>query len=73
MHEGTNRETITPLLIDRPTAARMLGVCSKTLYHMTARGELPVVKIGPRGLRYSVADLCRYIDEHRSSGRARAA
>jgi len=53
------------LLVDVPTAARMLGVSPRTLYSLTApRGELRSIRIGParRLVRYRIDDLQAYVD-----------
>ena len=47
----------TPCLAMRPReAAKALGICERTLYALTKRGEIPVVRSG-RLVRYSVEDL----------------
>jgi excisionase family DNA binding protein len=38
------------LLVDARTAAKMLGVCQRTLWRLTDIGELPHVRIGRRVL-----------------------
>ena len=53
------------LLVDVPTAARMLGVSPRTLYSLTVpRGELRSIRIGParRLIRYRIDDLQAYVD-----------
>jgi len=53
------------LLVDVPTAARMLGVSPRTLYSLTVpRGELQSIRIGParRLIRYRIDDLQAYVD-----------
>ncbi len=44
------------LVVDIRTAARLLGVCEKTVRNLTKRGELPVVRIMGRVL-YRRVDL----------------
>jgi excisionase family DNA binding protein len=39
---------ITPLAVGARDAARMLGVCEKTIRTMAAAGELPSARIGTR-------------------------
>ena len=59
----TDRQTkpgIEPILLAPRQAARALSVCEKTLYNLTKRGELPVVRIG-RAVRYSLDDLRTWI------------
>lgn len=48
------------LLVDATAAARLLSVSVRTLANLTARSELPCVRIG-RALRYSVDDLRRFV------------
>ncbi|MDX1965425.1 MAG: helix-turn-helix domain-containing protein [Pirellulales bacterium] len=50
-----------PLLVDSKTAARMLSICTKTLWQMTREGELPCLRVGRRTL-YSPAKLQAWID-----------
>jgi len=73
MHKSSATDEVPVMLVDRKTAARALGVCEKTIYLLSVRGELPVVKIGARGLRYDVRDLRRWIDAHKAGAVARAA
>lgn len=49
-----------PLLVDATVAARLLSVSVRTLANLTARSELPCVRIG-RALRYSVEDLRHFV------------
>ena len=59
-----------PLLINSPTAARMLCISQRTLWSLTDVGEIPVIRIG-RAVRYSPADLQAWIDRTRSTSRDR--
>lgn len=54
-----NQTTENFLLTSWETAAA-LGICKRTLYGLTKRGELPVVHIG-RSVRRSVDDIRAYI------------
>ena len=57
---------IDPLLNAR-AAARVLAVCEKQLWLLTApRGPIPLIRIGKRGIRYDVGDLQRFIDEQKT-------
>jgi hypothetical protein len=56
-----------PLLVDQPTAARMLSVSPSGLRKLTARGTVPSVKLG-RNVRYDVADLRRVIEANKTRG-----
>jgi excisionase family DNA binding protein len=45
-------------------AADVLRVSTRTLYAMTKpRGPIPCLRVGPRGVRYTVAALQRFINE----------
>jgi excisionase family DNA binding protein len=59
-------EVSESLLVNSATAARMLSVCSKTLWSLTARGEIPVVQVG-RAVRYSPDDLRAWIATKRGA------
>lgn len=49
------------LLLRPRKAAEVLGVCEKTLYTLTKRGEIPVVRLGERLKLYSVDELRHWI------------
>lgn len=51
-------------LIDRRETASILGICERTLYSMTARGEIPSVPVG-RNVRYDTADLLKWIEDRK--------
>ena len=53
--------TVAPLLVDAATAATMLAISPRTLWQLTADGEIPVVTIGRAGKRYRPADLAAFI------------
>jgi predicted DNA-binding transcriptional regulator AlpA len=45
----TVNETVAPLTVDVPTAARMLGISRGGAYELARRGELPgAIKLGGR-------------------------
>lgn len=48
------------LLVDVPTAAKMLSICSKTLWALTDSGQITAVRIG-RSVRYDPDDLREFI------------
>ena len=50
-----------PKLLTARDAAKALAVCEKTLWALTDRGEIPVVRIG-RSVRYDPQDLSRWIE-----------
>jgi excisionase family DNA binding protein len=49
------------LLVTTREAAKLLSVCERTVSRLIARGELPAVRIGPRGIRVSVESLRKWI------------
>jgi excisionase family DNA binding protein len=55
-----------PLLRTGAEAARLLAVSPRTLWALTARGELPCVRIG-RAVRYAAADLAAYVERLRAA------
>jgi excisionase family DNA binding protein len=56
----TNGEAPARLLVSTHEAARMLGVCTRTVWELTRAGELPCVRIGVRVL-YSPDTLRRWV------------
>jgi hypothetical protein len=52
-------------LLDAAGAARFLGLAEPTVRDMTYRRELPCVKVGPRGVRYQILDLIKWIEAHK--------
>lgn len=62
MNDAT-KQTATRLLLSPREAAKTLSICERTLYALTKRGELPVVRIG-RAVRYSLDDLKAWIAEN---------
>ena len=61
-----NGQGTTQLLAQLLTAeetAELLGMELGTIRNMTYRRELPVVKIGRRGVRYRLLDLLAWIEE----------
>jgi excisionase family DNA binding protein len=66
MFEQRTKEKIDPLLVTVEGAAKMLAVCPRTVYNMTARGDLPCIHIGT-AVRYAVDDIHAFIA--RASGK----
>ena len=61
------------LLLKSREAAEALGISERTLWELTARGEIPVIRIPGRGkearsLRYDVEDLRAWIDRQKVAG-----
>jgi excisionase family DNA binding protein len=54
------------MLVTPREAARMLSVCEKTLWTLTKRGEIPVIRIG-RAVRYDPRDLIAWIENSKSA------
>ena len=54
-------------LLTAREAAKLLGCCEKTLWTLTDRGEIPVVKIG-RSVRYDPQDLSHWIEKNKRIG-----
>lgn len=60
-----------PLLVSAADAARMLAVCTKTLWALTKSGQLRAVHVGPRGIRYSLSDLREFVEAAKQPGGAK--
>ena len=58
---GQHTIAVERLLLTPREAAESLGICERTLYALTKRGELPVIRIG-RAVRYSTEDLKAWIE-----------
>lgn len=56
----TRKHHIERLLLTPRETAQAMNICERTLYTLTKRGDLPVVRIG-RALRYSVDDIRDFI------------
>jgi hypothetical protein len=52
-------------LLKEAEAAARLGICARSLRTIRQRGEIDFVLIGG-AIRYSLADLARFIDERRT-------
>ena len=59
-NESTNEAV--PLLLSPREAAKALSVCEKTLWTITQKGDIPVIKIG-RLVRYPIEGLKSWIDQ----------
>jgi excisionase family DNA binding protein len=57
-----------PLLLRPVDAARLLSISPRTLWELTRRGEIRVVRVMRRGVRYSVVELQRWIDAQQEAG-----
>ena len=56
----TTPPTLEPLSVDTRQAARLLGVCPRTVVGLTTSGELPSFKLGARRL-FAVDTLRAFI------------
>lgn len=63
----TNGGGLNPLLVDRLTAAKMLGISGTTLDLLRIAGQIQSLKIGSRRL-FPVADLHRFIAANAKGG-----
>ena len=51
-----------PLAMRQETCARAIGVCGRTLWNLTKRGEIPFAKIGSVTV-YPTAAILRWLEE----------
>ena len=54
-----------PRLLSLRVVADMTTVPRSTWYTLVARGEIPVVRVGDRGIRVRESDLLEFIEAHR--------
>lgn len=66
-----NAPLLTEPLLDANEAARLLRVPRSTLYELVRSRELPHVRIGDRGLRFTRSDLESWVSEHTYGTRRR--
>ncbi len=59
-----NQTSLDPLLVSSVDAARMLGVCLRTLLTLTNSGEIPFIRVR-RCNRYYVDDLRAFIERNK--------
>lgn len=59
-------ELVERLLINARETAVMLAISSRTLWKLTASGDIPHVRIG-RAVRYDPRDLRSWIDRRRQN------
>ena len=53
---------VTPLLVDRREAARLLSLSERTIFTLTKSGQLPSKRIG-RNVRYCPVDLVAWLSQ----------
>ncbi len=56
-----NGQSTLQLLLRPDEAAQALAISERTLWTISKRGEIPVVRIG-RSVRYHIDDLTRWIE-----------
>lgn len=61
------KETGSKRLLKPKEAARYLSISVRTVKRLTARGELPHVRIGG-SMRFVMADVLAYVARRRSDG-----
>jgi excisionase family DNA binding protein len=67
----TSTTHASPAVLTIHEAADFLRVSTRTLYAMTRpRGPIPCLRVGPRGVRYTMVALQKWIDEQQRSGEA---
>ena len=66
---GNSQIKVEPLLYTPKQAAAALGISERTLYELTRRGDIPVLRFGKRNVRYDVADLRAWIDREKQANR----
>jgi excisionase family DNA binding protein len=64
---ATQADATPPKLVTAREAAKVLGVCEKTLWSIANRGEISVVRIGRR-VCYDQNDLHRFIESKKATG-----
>ena len=60
-------ETPLRLLLNSREAARSLAISERSLWTLTQEGQIPVIRIGKRTVRYAVDDLLAWIGQSRQS------
>ena len=58
--DGQKAELESPILLSTRQAARLLGICERTLFSLTKKGEIPTVRIGRR-VQYCREDLLGFV------------
>lgn len=70
MTDPAPQATPAPLLVNPKQAALMLGISARLLWSMTARGDVPAVRLG-RLVRYRPETLRQWTEENEAAGRRR--
>lgn len=64
-------DTTTPRLLRPKEAAEMLAISERTLWGLTASGQIGSIRVGKRSVRYDVADVQAFITRQRTGGDVR--
>lgn len=67
MIQTTNAIEKSKMLLTGREAARMLSISERTLWGLTAAGEVRCVRIGRRLVRYDPADLREWIETRKAA------
>ena len=59
-------DSVPRLLLTTPQAAEALQISPRTLWALTARGEIPVVRIG-RSVRYPASALRTFVEARQTA------
>lgn len=62
---------ITPKYVDARTAARRYGLPVGTIHALVSQGRIPHVRLGPRFVRFDLAELDAWYAKHRVEARPR--
>jgi len=62
---GPSLQQIPLLLLTIEQAARALSISPRTLQALSANGEIPVVRVARRCIRYSPDDLQRWVESQK--------
>jgi excisionase family DNA binding protein len=57
------QELMPERLLTIQEAATLLSVAVGTLYHMTAQGRIPCIRLSRRCLRFRLSELMKWMDE----------
>ena len=66
MFQTRTEQTIEPMLLTVRQAAKVLSISERTLWTLTANGEIQAVRFG-RSVRYDPADLRQWIETKKTS------
>jgi excisionase family DNA binding protein len=67
MKVSTQERKMEPVILTAEQTAKTLSISPRTLWSMTKQRAIQSIRIGRRVL-YAVADIQKFIDEHRVKG-----